>query len=639
MYGGGYIYEDTNTNNQNDAMALHLYGLLMHQAGRSDAGAQMIERAIQLGLRTVESFNNLGECYKHIGRHSEAITAFRTAIQCNPNQVEPLYALGMLLYSLGQYAEASLLLENVVRLRPELPTAHYSYAAALTATGRAEQAIKQLEQTLDLDPNHRDAAKDLGVILQHLGRPDDAVKILTTLIDRHPDYLDGLIAYSNALLAAGRHDEAITLAKRLVDLAPSRHEPHHVLARAYRIAEVYDEAWNEAFKTLESNPDFLPAIGNIALIGEKTGSYSRAIEWLEKAVETHPNNAILWISISEAHSREGRIDESIKVLDRAMEHQPDHPDLRLARSARLFSAGRLGEGFQDYAARYGYRIFESLVKNAGKTMWDGSEPAGKHINVYAEQGFGDIIQFARYLPILVEKGATLSIVTGKPEICPLLRTIPGVTEVVVGEATLPNYDLHVALMSLPCIFKTTLDTIPNRIPYIHAEESKIRQWKPAIDAHAHGLKVGIVWGGQSASDPRRVCTVKDLSILFQIPNVSWYSLQTDEPREQLQDAPAGSNILDIGKDLKDFSDTAAVMSQLDLVVSIDTAAAHLAGAMGLRTWLMLPYYAEWRWFDKGDTSPWYPTMKLFRQKRIEDWTDVIQSIRQELLKLASDHKN
>lgn len=633
------IYRSVLSTDPNCNHAWHLLGLLTHQRGQSEAGAQMIERAVQLGLHTVEVLTNLGECYRHLGRHSEAIAAFRAAIQLNPNQVETINGLCMVYLAHQQYAEALPLFERIVELRPNDVSVRHGYGAALALAGRMDDAIGEWERALALDPNHQQVLRDLGVNLQSHGRLDEALKTLAMLVERHPGYAQGYADYAEALLVAGRIDEGIAFAQRGVELAPAQAESHHTLGRAYRIGGQYDAALTESLKALELNPNFLLPLGNIVLIGEAIHSYSRLIEWLEKAVEKMPDHVAFWIAISESHSREGQIEKSIEVLDRALTHQPNHPDLRLSRSIRLFSAGRFLEAFKDYSSRQVLQLYEAMVKNAGKTMWDGSDPAGKHLFVYAEQGFGDIIQFARYLPMLVERGMTLTIGTGREEICPLLRAIPGVTEVVVGESTLGNHEFHIALMSLPCIFKTTLETVPNRVPYIHADESKIQQWKPMIDAHARGLKVGMVWGGRGPSDPRRVCTIKDLSILSDVPNVSWYSLQTDQPREQLKDAPVEMNILDVGRDLKDFSDTAAVIAQLDLVISIDTATVHLAGAMGKKTWLMLPYFAEWRWFDQGDTSPWYPTMKLFRQKKINDWSDVVQSIRRELIELSSGQKN
>ena len=217
---------------------------------------------------------------------------------------------------------------------------------------------------------------------------------------------------------------------------------------------------------------------------------------------------------------------------------------------------------------------------------------------------------------------------------PLVESIPGVAKVVAKGLKLPDFDFHIPLLSLPRAFKTTMETIPNQVPYFKIDESRLEKWRPVISRNAPGLKVGLVWGGNQKPDPKRSVKLKDLAPFAEIPNVSWFSLQTAEPREELKDAPAGLNLIDVGKDLKDFADTAAVMSLLDLVVTIDTASAHLAGAMAAKTWTMIPHAPDWRWLMEGDRSPWYPTMRLFRQRVPNDWGPTIAEICESLSSLA-----
>src|SRR5205823_10257220 len=183
-------------------------------------------------------------------------------------------------------------------------------------------------------------------------------------------------------------------------------------------------------------------------------------------------------------------------------------------------------------------------------------------------------------------------------------------------------DLHIPLLSLPRAFKTTLESIPTNVPYFRIDEARLEKWRKLIQRDGPGMKVGLVWGGNLKPDPKRSVPLKQLAVLANVPNITWFSLQTAEPRDEMTDAPE-LNLIDIGKDLKDFSDTAAVMSLLDLVITIDTASAHLAGAMGAKTWTMIPYAPDWRWLMEGEASPWYPTMRLFRQQAQNDWERVI----------------
>jgi hypothetical protein len=362
--------------------------------------------------------------------------------------------------------------------------------------------------------------------------------------------------------------------------------------------------------------------------------HTEAADWFERAAGILPADVETANALYGAYYKSRRPEKSLDVTDRALKHSPNNAELHGNRSLALLAIGRYLEGFEEYEWRWRCGTFTSPTRDFDRPMWDGRDPSGRAILIHSEQGFGDVIQFARYIPMVVEAGARV-LVEVPSGVRELIGTIPGIVKMIPKGLKLPDFDLHVPLLSLPHLFKTTVETIPQNIPYLRADESRMARWKPIIEQNAHGLKVGLVWGGNAKPDPKRSTTLKQLAVLSDVPNINWFSLQTGEPRKELDNAPVEMRLIDIGKDLKDFADTAAVMSMLDLVITIDTASAHLAGAIGAKCWTLIPYAPDWRWFMEGESSPWYPTMRLFRQESLNDWTPVIARIREELMKVAT----
>jgi hypothetical protein len=411
-------------------------------------------------------------------------------------------------------------------------------------------------------------------------------------------------------------------------MEPNRPEAYNSLGVVYMRAGKFDEALAATKKAVELNPRFHKAVGNVGGIFQKMDHHAEAAEWFERAAQILPADIETANALYGAYYKIRRVDKSLEVTERALRHSPHHPELHGNRSLALLALGRYTEGFEEYEWRWRCTSFTSPPRDFDRPMWDGTDPRGRVVLVHSEQGYGDIIQFARYIPMLVETGAKV-IVEVPVAVRTLVESMPGVVRVVPKGLKLPDFDLHIPLLSLPRAFKTTLESIPTNVPYFRIDEARLEKWRPIIQRDGVGLKVGLVWGGNLKPDPKRSVPLKDLAVLADVPNVTWFSLQTAEPREEMKDAPQ-LNLIDIGKDLRDFMDTAAVMSLLDLVVTIDTASAHLGGAIGANIWTMIPYAADWRWLMEGDASPWYPTMRLFRQEALNDWRPVIARIREEL---------
>jgi hypothetical protein len=257
--------------------------------------------------------------------------------------------------------------------------------------------------------------------------------------------------------------------------------------------------------------------------------------------------------------------------------------------------------------------------------WNGLPLRGETIFLFSEQGLGDAIQFVRYAPLLIERGAGRVIVECDPSLLTLLKTVPGVFDVVATNTSPPSFDLHCPLASLPYRCGTTADTIPNRVPYLFADPQRTARWREQLRLTRYLINVGLVWAGRPHPNPNRSCRLADLAPLASIPNVRFVSLQLNR-REEASQGFAGAKVEDPTADIHDFADTAALMSALDLILSIDTSAAHLAGALARPVWTVHPHVTDWRWFIDRDDSPWYPTMRVFRQTNPGDWNGVFARV-------------
>jgi tetratricopeptide (TPR) repeat protein len=623
------IYRQILTADQRHGPTWHLLGVLAHQAGRSDVAVQMITNAIQLGLGG-DAYNNLGEALRTLGRHTEAASAYQTAIQQQPNNAEAMSNLGLIYNTVGKYSDAIPLLEKAVAIKPNLPNAHYNYGIALDNTGKLDDAIEQWEITLRLQPDHALAMNNVGVGLQRRDRLERAIATLRRLVEKYPTFAEGHANLGSALAQAGKYEEAITEAKKAIELEPRRPEALNTLGVVYMRAGRLDDAIAATLKAVEMNPRFHKAIGNIGGIYQKMERHDLAIEWFERASKVLPADVETANALYGAYYKIRQPEKSLEATENALKHNPNHPELHGNRSLALLALGNYIEGFEEYEWRWRCNTFTSPPRDFDRPMWENSDLNGRTLLVHAEQGYGDIIQFARYLPMVAEMGAKL-IVEVPVAVRSLIETIPGVARVVPKGLKLPDFDLHIPLLSLPRAFKTTLQTIPNQVPYFRVDESRLEKWRPVIANNAKGKKIGLVWGGNLKPDPKRSVRLKELAPLADVPDIAWFSLQTGDPRDELKESPPGMNIVDIGKDLKEFADTAALMSLLDMVITIDTASAHLAGAMAVKTWTIIPHAADWRWQMEGEQSPWYPTMRLFRQSVANDWGPTIARIRDELL--------
>jgi Tfp pilus assembly protein PilF len=444
-----------------------------------------------------------------------------------------------------------------------------------------------------------DEKYQLAASYHQAGDLREAEHMYRQILDLLPDHADALHMLGVISFQLGEYDSAITYFLKTIQVNQSSAEAYYDLGNAYLEKGLIEESINSYRKALDINPDIPEAYCNLGLVLHEKGDIDEAIHCYRKAIQ----------------------------LDNEFE------DAHWNLSHALLLTGIFKEGWKEYEWR---RTIAEYYQNFSfsQPLWDGYDIAGSTILIHAEQGFGDTLQFIRYVASVAKRGAK-TIVQCARELKSLLQGVEGTGRVVARDEQLPEFDVHYPLLSLPFLFDTTLDTIPSKVPYIPAETSIVQKWKEFLQHDNAHLKIGLVWSsGQGQWRPKKSFPLTLFLPLTQLQNVSFYSLQKGESAEQAENPSWGIRIIDYTKEIYDFSDTAALIENLDLVISVDTAVAHLAGALGKPVWTLLPFVPDWRWMLHRNDSPWYPTMRLFRQPSPGDWKSVIEEVSEALRQMV-----
>jgi tetratricopeptide (TPR) repeat protein len=572
------------------AQTLHLLGLLEHQRGRSDEAAEHIRIAIMRDGRDPAFHHNLGNILRALGRPTEAISCYERALVLAPASVDTLYNLGNTHRDLGQPERAAACFERALRLRPEATELH----------------------------------NNLGTALQDLGRFDEAVGCYRNALALRPDLVESLDNLAGALQEQGKLDESQATYERALALWPNRAESHiglGVLSRAQGRPEEAVARYERALVFAPDNPD---AHNNLGVALVDLGRQAEAITHHKKALALQPGRAELHYNLGSALQRHGLYAEALACYGRALALKPDYAKAHLNRSLALLLTGEFDEGWQEYEWRFAVARYD---RKFDQPLWSGEPLSGRRILIHAEQGLGDALQFVRYVPAVAERGGRVVLEVPEP-LVRLARTVAGVLQVVARGAPLPAFDCHCPLLSLPRVFKTNLATIPGAVPYLSIPAEASARWAERIPT-TPGPRVGVVWAGTTVG----AIDLRLLQPLWEVGGVSWFSLQVGERSGDISSV-AGAKIADLSPWLTDFAETAAAVCCLDLVISVDTAAAHLAGALGRPTWLLLRHPPEWRWLLEREDSPWYPTARLFRQGKEGDWPRVAREVAAALAQIA-----
>ena len=385
-------------------------------------------------------------------------------------------------------------------------------------------------------------------------------------------------------------------------------------------------------KVLALAPSFAEAHNSLGSILQARGESDQAIAQFRAAVEAEPGFAAAYVNLGYVLQYQRRnLGEALQNYDRALAINPQIPEAHFNKSLVLLSQGRYLEGWHEYEWRW--RSPEAPPKPIfAQPEWDGSLLAGRSILIFAEQGYGDVIQFVRYVPLVAARGGRV-IVSCEPALKRVLESVAGVSCVVVNGEALPEFEVQLPIVSLPRMFGTTLETIPAQVPYVRVQDALVEKWRAAMSDGGRGPKIGLVWASQPLHRiaPLKSATLAAFAPLGSVAGARFYSLQKGEAAKEASASVAPMRIADLSSGIEDFADTAACIANLDLTISVDTSVAHLAGAMGKPVWTLLPYAPDWRWHPDQDSSAWYPTMRLYKQDRPGDWATVIARLVNDLL--------
>ena len=539
--------------------------LQYHQQGLYAEAAEAYAQAIDHDPAQPELLFNQAAALAALGQRQQAMRCLREAVDLKPDYAEAFYNLGNLQKQTGQFSQARLSYEQAIRYRPRLLAAHYNLANLLRDQEEYGLAVGQYRCALDIDPRHVNAWIQLGKTLRKQGRVDQALQ-----------------CYEEALLA---------------------------------------------------NPHCPELHSQLGMAQADRGDYDAAHASLRQALRRTTRPAGVHCNLGALYNLEGRYAEAVDQYERALLVDRNHAMARWNRALLLLQRGEFREGWQQYQWRHNTSLMGmAYASRHDAPTWIGLPYRGQRLLVHYEQGYGDLFQFARYLPWAKTLGGSL-LFEAPASALGLFETWSCIDTLIAASPKLrvaPSFDIQCSLLDLPHLARTTLDTIPGRTPYLHASPERVRQWSCRFTEP--GFRVGVVWGGSPIGANRlstlklNACRLADLGELTKVPSIRLYGLQKGPAAEQVNEHPHPILLRNLGPEFHTYMDTAAAIAHLDLVLSVDTSVAHLAAAMGKPTWLLLRHESEWRWLlDRAD-SPWYPTMRLFRQTKNEGWAPVIRRV-------------
>ncbi len=560
-------------------------------------------------------------------RLDAAEAAAREAIAHHPSHAGAHQLLAIIAIQRGDHRKAVALLHRSIGLDPHAEQAHNNLGIALAGLGRLDEAIASLVRATEINPGFAVAHFNLGSVRQRANRVEEAAESLRRAIDAKPDYFDAHLHLGNVLYQQKQFEAAIESYRNAVEVRPDSPLPHFGIGSALKALQRLDEAVASYRRALELRPDWADAYNSLGNALAAQGHDEEAIESFRRALALKPDYVDAHNDLGVALQKQNRIAGALQSYRRCELLRPDHADLHLNMALAYLVAGDFANGWREYEWRY--RSKARMPRKLPQPLWTGEDLAGKTILLHYEQGFGDTLQFMRYAPLVAARGARV-VLEVQPPLMRLARTLKGPAQVVAAGETLPPFDFHCHLLSLPERFATDLATIPDNVPYLTPEAEAVARWRSEI-GDGPALKVGLAWAGNAKhhNERDRSLGIERLAPLLELPGIRWFSLQVGDHAGDVAQRPAGT-IDDLSRDLSDFAETAAAIANLDLVVAVDTAVVHLAGALGRPVWAMLAFAPDWRWLLGREDSPWYPSLRLFRQPRAGDWDSVIARVRDAL---------
>lgn len=537
-----------------------------------------------------------------------------------------LNQLGITLLKSGSAERAERAFLRAINCEPENAEFYCNRGVAFDAQGCFEEAIACYQKALELKSDYIPALLNMGNTCLSCNRLDEARVCYVSVTRLNPDFVGAHVSLGEMWKKSGNFVAARAEFECAASLDPSCPDAFQGIAEVCQAEERFEDAIHAYNRSLNLRPGRTETLNLMGTAYQSIERLDKAEECYRRALDLAPETVTVVNNLAVVLCSQGRLEESVAVYRRLLEIDPGYADGHWNLAVALLAMGAYSEGWREFEWRF-IKVNPVPSRFFLQPRWDGSDLTGRTILLHAEQGFGDTIQFSRYVSLVAGRGGSVVVECQTPVLKRLLLSLNGVAEVIVAGETLPYFDCHLPLMSLPLVFNTTIETIPSNIPYLAATSTDIEDWHKRLRPAA-SFRVGLVWFAKQSQvlNRKRSCRLELFAPLWDVPGVEFFSLQIGLGSEQLAESGAYSAIKDFTGCITDFADTAAFIANLDLVITIDTAVAHLAGALGAPTWVILPYVAEWRWFCGREDSPWYPTIRLFRQPLQGDWSSLVNDV-------------
>jgi Flp pilus assembly protein TadD len=557
----------------------------------------------------------------------------RAFLAKTPDNVTCLHTLGIVESKLGHPAQAEIWFQKSLALKPDSAEILCSYALSFMMRREFVKAISLLKRATDIKPDYAPAFFHLGNAYKDSGIIAEAVRTYERALALEPDYAQvlnnlGIIAKDQVRLP-----EAKAYYERAIAQDPLNPFYINNLGVVFYMMGDYGKAVICHKKCLELKPDFPEALSNLSLLARETGAFEQAIIYCMQALVLRPQYPEALNNLGNALKDSGKLEEAIEAYRHAIRLNETDPEIQHNLSMALLATGKFEEGWPLLEVRWKTQHLKHVYRKYPQPLWHGEAAEGRVLFIHHEQGMGDTLQFCRYTSMAAARGLRVIMEVQQP-LVRLIKSLDGVEIVIAHPEKPPVFDFHCPMMSLPWAMQTRLETIPDTTPYLKADEKEVSAWRKRLEPLvSNKLRVGLVWAGSprhhspslAMTDRRRSITPEMLEPLVKNKNIHFFSLQKDGPK-----APEALGLIDLMDECNDFEDTAALIANLDLVITVDTAVGHLAGALGKSVWLMNRFDSCWRWPRDRETTPWYCTMRLFHQPKAGDWKSVIDRIAAEL---------
>ena len=539
----------------------------------------------------------------------------------------------------ARYADAEAACRRILELDPDHPDALNLLGLVASERGNPLLAVNHLDQAIAVDPRRSAFHANRGEVLRRWGMPDAARISLQRALDLDPASAQAHNNMGLVYLAQNRLHDAVASFERAVQHDPAMVEAHCNLGRGLRARGEFARALQYLNRAVELDPGHAQSWFELGCVYEQTDEPGRSGECCRRALALNPGLAEAHVVLGNAHLELGEYEQATAAYRAAIACNPNFPPARYQLALARLTVGDFAEGWAQFESRFDAGFAGAVSPPLlPMPMWNGDDISGKTLLVLTEQGYGDHIQFCRLVRPLAERGVRI-VMGASPPLLELMRTLPGVSGLLstVEEAWFRGCDCWTFVASLPYRLGVGADSTPADTPYLGADPARAAKWRERLARWGGKLKVGLFWAGRAthANDRRRSMALAQLAPLAAVPEVVFVSLQRDQRIEEALDPPAGMELIACGEELQSFADTAALLGELDLLITVDSAAAHLAGALRRPVWTLLPFRPDWRWHLEREDSPWYPGMRLFRQPRRGDWASVVERVAGELRALAA----